>query len=167
MNVSPASGPSAALAQFGLPGPYRLEIVTSGLMNRNWRVTRPGPAGDQVWALKQVLDVDADQARFVHRACRDLAWSGVPVPPQKGAELDLDQVSAFVTAYRKITGMPVEPLVDAADRLWWERVCDVRQLKLHYDQQNTSCDHLFRSASALIPWWSSHKAVVTAALSEG
>jgi len=311
-------------------------------MNRNWRVTCPGPLGDQVWALKQVLDVDADQARFVHRACRDLASAGIPIPIpyqassgdtltltpegiwslapwidghiipattwstaqaetvgellgrihqrlavhlpmppprmplsvtdphearqrfdrfrraaqtarveggndefdeftiavlqeredlltrfaaqcprpgevtpagwchgdfhdlnllwlsdiegvsavldwdrlsvrplasevvrtatlcfQKGAELDLDHVSALVTAYRKVTGMQVEALVDAADRLWWERICDVWQLKRHYDQQNTSCDHLFRSASALIPWWSSHKAAVTGALSAG
>lgn len=52
-------GALTAVAQFGLPAPRRLEVVTSGLMNRNWRVTCPGPDGDQVWALKQVLDVDA------------------------------------------------------------------------------------------------------------
>lgn len=84
---------------------------------------------------------------------------------QAGGELDLERVSAFVSAYRTVTGMSVQSLADAAKRVWWERICDVWQLKYHYDKDNPSCDHLFRSASTLIPWWSHHCAAVTKALS--
>ena len=83
----------------------------------------------------------------------------------EGGGLDLERVTVFVTAYRKATGMDVEPLADAAHRLWWERVCDVWQLKRHYDMDDTSCDHLFRSASALVTWWCANRAAARTALS--
>ncbi|MGH3823633.1 MAG: phosphotransferase enzyme family protein, partial [Pseudonocardiaceae bacterium] len=53
--------------------------LAEGLMNRNWRVrTREG-----VWAIKQILDIDADSARRQHRITRALADRGLPVPPPR------------------------------------------------------------------------------------
>jgi Ser/Thr protein kinase RdoA (MazF antagonist) len=51
-------------------------VVTEGLMNRNWRVTTV----TGVWAVKQVLDVDAAAARRQHRATAGVAGLGLPVP---------------------------------------------------------------------------------------
>ncbi|MGH3835931.1 MAG: phosphotransferase [Pseudonocardiaceae bacterium] len=68
---------TAALHGFGLAELTEVRSLADGLMNRNWRVcTREG-----VWALKQVLDVHADQARRQHRVTRTLAGLGLPVPP--------------------------------------------------------------------------------------
>ncbi len=63
-------------------------------MNRNWRVCTP----EGVWALKQVLDVHADQARRQHRVTRTLA--------------------AFTAGYREATPLADASLVDAVHR-WW------------------------------------------------
>jgi Phosphotransferase enzyme family len=51
-------------------------VVTEGLMNRNGRVTTV----TGVWAVKQVLDVDAAAARRQHRATAGVAGLGLPVP---------------------------------------------------------------------------------------
>lgn len=76
----------------------------------------------------------------------------------------LGHVAAFAAAYRRVRPLAVEDLADAAHRLWWERVCDLWQLKRHYDQDDVSCDHLFVSACQLLEWWSEHRDGVTAAL---
>ncbi|MDQ1295435.1 MAG: hypothetical protein QG608_3320 [Actinomycetota bacterium] len=323
-------GPIEALARFGLPEPEQIEVITAGLMNRNWKVSCAG----RHLALKQVLDVGADQARFQHRVSGQLNEVGLPVPvplhtpdgetlvettdgfwsaspwvqgetmpasiwaldevrmvgellgrvhqelrrrlgpvphsgevdvtsphkaldkfakyrraalaePRDGFDelvvsvlveraelverysperpiagvvtpmgwchgdfhdlnllweggrvsavldwdrlgarpvagevvrtatlcfaeesgLDLERVAAFVGAYCEVTGMPAGHLADSAHRLWWERVCDVWQLGRHYDRQDCSCDHLFRSASALVPWWCTYRDKAQAALS--
>lgn len=78
----PAADPAlitAALRGFGLAKPSEVRPLADGLMNRNWRVCTP----EGVWALKQVLDVHADQARRQHRVTRALAGLGLPVPPPK------------------------------------------------------------------------------------
>ena len=76
----PDVGGPSALQQvadaFGLGAVTRVEVVTEGLMNRNWRVTTV----TGVWAVKQVLDVDAAAARRQHRATAALAGVGLPVP---------------------------------------------------------------------------------------
>ncbi|MEQ4208079.1 phosphotransferase [Actinopolymorpha sp. B9G3] len=61
---------------FGLGELSTVEPVTTGTMNRNWRVSTP--AG--VYAVKQLLDVGADQARRHHAATSALAAKGFPVP---------------------------------------------------------------------------------------
>lgn len=87
---------TAAVQGFGLAEPTEAHSVAEGLMNRNWRVrTREG-----VWALKQILDVDAEQARRQHRVTRTLAGLGLPVPPPKTTPhgdtlVDLEGVGAF------------------------------------------------------------------------
>jgi Ser/Thr protein kinase RdoA (MazF antagonist) len=78
--------------------------------------------------------------------------------------LDLGRVAAFVTGYRSRCELDDAALADAEYRLWWERVCDT-QLPRRYDHDDTSCDHLFRSAEALLAWWAANRLAVTAAFS--
>jgi Ser/Thr protein kinase RdoA (MazF antagonist) len=78
--------------------------------------------------------------------------------------LDLDRIAAFSTGYRQRQPIADADLADAVHRLWWERVSnDLWQLRLHYDNNDTSCDHLFTSASAVLGWWTTHRDAVTAA----
>ncbi|MEU7046675.1 hypothetical protein AB0A77_37325 [Streptomyces varsoviensis] len=81
--------------------------------------------------------------------------------------LDLGLVAAFAGGYRKACGLSPGVLAEAAERQRWERICDVWQLKMHYDKGDESCDHLFRAASALIGWWCRHREQVTDALTAG
>lgn len=71
--------------------------------------------------------------------------------------LAADLVAAFSAGYRAVMPLAGEQVEFAATRLWWERVCDFWQLKRHYIAGDASCDHLFRSASALLWWWSGHR----------
>ncbi|MBL6280167.1 phosphotransferase [Micromonospora fiedleri] len=77
--------------------------------------------------------------------------------------LDLARVQAFTAGYRSRRKLPDEALTDAVHRLWWERVCDTWQLRRRYEHADTSCDHLFRSAEALLGWWTAHRPQVAAA----
>ncbi len=87
---------TAVLQGFGLSEPTEARSVADGLMNRNWQVcTREG-----VWALKQVLDVHADQARRQHRVTRALAGLGLPVPPPQTTPdgdtlVDVERIGVF------------------------------------------------------------------------
>lgn len=78
--------------------------------------------------------------------------------------LDLELVAAFVGGYRKASQLPAVVLAEAAGRQRWERICDVWQLKIHYGKGDTSCDHLFRAASAVIGWWCRNPQQTTDAL---
>lgn len=78
--------------------------------------------------------------------------------------LDLDRVSAFVRGYRDLGALSDGQIRQAVRGLWWERVCDFWQLKRHYLRDDTSCDHLFASASALLWWWTEHRADVEEAV---
>jgi homoserine kinase type II len=64
------------VATFGLGELSAAEPVTTGTMNQNWRVRTT--AG--TYAIKQVLDHGADQARRIHAAISALAAKGMPVP---------------------------------------------------------------------------------------
>lgn len=78
--------------------------------------------------------------------------------------LDLDRVAAFSAGYRQRRSVADADLADAVHRLWWERASnDLWQLRQHYDNADTSVDHLFASASALLAWWTAHRDAVTAA----
>lgn len=77
--------------------------------------------------------------------------------------LDTAAVSAFTAGYRAVNPVSDQQVADAVHRLWWERVCDLWQLKQHYERHDTSCDHLFVSASALLDWWTAHRPTVVAA----
>ena len=77
--------------------------------------------------------------------------------------LDLARVAAFVTGYRSQHGLDDAALADAEHRLWWERVCDTWQLRRRYEHDDPSCDHLFRSAEALLTWWTANRSAVAAA----
>lgn len=76
--------------------------------------------------------------------------------------LDLERVAAFTEGYRSRRVLAAGDLADAVHRLWWERVCDTWHLAFRYDHDDTSCDHLFRSAEALLTWWTVHREQVTA-----
>jgi homoserine kinase type II len=82
--------------------------------------------------------------------------------------LDLARATAFSSGYRQRRPVTDADLADAVHRLWWERVSnDLWQLRLHYDNADTSCDHLFASASALLAWWTANRDAVTAAFTAG
>jgi homoserine kinase type II len=74
--------------------------------------------------------------------------------------LDLDRVTAFVSRYLGVFPLGAGQILQAVRGLWWERACDFWQLKLHYVKDDHSCDHLFMSASALLWWWTGHRADV-------
>ena len=67
--------------------------------------------------------------------------------------LALEMVAAFASGYRTVLPLFADQVAFAVHRLWWERVCDFWRLKRHYPARDCSCDHLFRSASALLWWW--------------
>ncbi len=71
--------------------------------------------------------------------------------------LAADLVGAFAAGYRAVMPLADEQVAFAAERLWWERACDLWQLKRHYVAGDGSCDHLFMSASALLWWWTGHR----------
>ncbi|HEY2579270.1 MAG TPA: phosphotransferase [Streptosporangiaceae bacterium] len=75
--------------------------------------------------------------------------------------LAADLVTPFAVGYRAVMPLADEQIEFAIRRLWWERVCDFWQLKRHYVAGDDSCDHLFRSASALLWWWTGHREQVT------
>jgi Ser/Thr protein kinase RdoA (MazF antagonist) len=74
---------------------------------------------------------------------------------EKGLALDL--VAAFASGYRAVLPLTSDQVAFAADRLWWERACDFWQLKRHYATRDSSCDQLFRKASALLWWWTANR----------
>jgi Ser/Thr protein kinase RdoA (MazF antagonist) len=78
--------------------------------------------------------------------------------------LALDLAAAFASGYRAVLPLTSDHVAFAASRLWWERVCDFWQLKRHYSAGDDSCDHLFRSASALLRWWTANRDLVTDSL---
>jgi Ser/Thr protein kinase RdoA (MazF antagonist) len=87
---------------------------------------------------------------------------GYDLTPELRA-LDLARIAAFTAGYREVIPLAGAALAGAVHRLWWERVCDFWQLKWHYDKTDSSCDHLFVSASALLAWWSEHRDSVSSA----
>ncbi|MFG1878006.1 phosphotransferase [Sphaerisporangium sp. NPDC049003] len=78
--------------------------------------------------------------------------------------VDLERAAAFTCAYRGVVAIGEEQLLSALRLLWWERVCDLWQLNWHYVRHDTSCDHLFASACALLEWWTAHLELVEQAL---
>lgn len=78
--------------------------------------------------------------------------------------MDLVRTAAFAAGYTAVTGVTGGEVAAAAQRLWWDRVADLWQLKSRYVKHDTSCDHLFRSASALVDWWTDHRDAVSEAL---
>ncbi|MGH3719619.1 MAG: phosphotransferase [Pseudonocardiaceae bacterium] len=123
-----------------------------------------------LWSAEQPSRVTAildwDRLRFGPLAAEVVRTAtlvfGYDLTPDLRA-LDLARASAFTAGYREVTPLADFSLADAVQRLWWERVCDFWQLKWHYDKADSSCDHLFVTASALLAWWSEHLDAVSAA----
>jgi Ser/Thr protein kinase RdoA (MazF antagonist) len=78
--------------------------------------------------------------------------------------LDLDRVTAFIAGYRTQRSITDAQLLDAAHRRWWHLATGTWQLRLHYDQQENGCDHIFLSDARLLRWWLTHNQAVNAAL---
>ena len=78
--------------------------------------------------------------------------------------LDTGLAAAFTAGYRAVITLADDQIEFAVTRMWWERACDFWQLKRHYLNSDNSCDHLFRSASALLWWWTGHRDQVTRCL---
>jgi Ser/Thr protein kinase RdoA (MazF antagonist) len=68
-----------------------------------------------------------------------------------------DLCAAFAAGYLAVMPLADELIEFAADRLWWERVCDFWQLDHHYVIGSGSCDRLFTSANEMLLWWTSHR----------
>jgi Ser/Thr protein kinase RdoA (MazF antagonist) len=77
---------------------------------------------------------------------------------------DLPRISAFVAGYRARIEISDDALRDAAHRRWWTLVCDTWFLRLHYEQRDPSCDHIFRGSGVLLRWWTRHRDDFDAAL---
>lgn len=84
-----------------------------------------------------------------------------------GGGVDLPRIAAFTAGYRAQVAISDDALRDAAHRRWWTHVCDTWFLRLHYDDNNRSCDHLFRTSGRLLRWWTDHRAALDAALTAG
>ncbi|MEV6927114.1 phosphotransferase [Dactylosporangium sp. NPDC051485] len=108
--------------------------------------------------VSAVLDWDRLKPRPV---AAELVRSATLLFAGPDGSLDLGRVAAFAAGYRSARPLPDAATVDAVQRLWWERVCDTWQLRRRYERHDTSCDHLFRSAEALLAWWTSHRDAVT------
>lgn len=80
--------------------------------------------------------------------------------------LDLHRIAAFVRGYRSQHAITDTHLLDAAHRRWWHLATGTWQLRLHYDQHNRGCDHLFRSDARLLKWWRTNAQAVDTALTE-
>ncbi len=83
---------------------------------------------------------------------------------ESGGVVDLARVAAFAAGYRARIDISPAGLRDAAHRRWWDYVTDTYFLRRHYDHGDPSCDHLFRSSSAVLRWWTPHRADLDAAL---
>ncbi|TWG21374.1 homoserine kinase type II [Actinoplanes teichomyceticus] len=114
-----------------------------------------GPAG-----VSAVLDWDRLKPRPV---AAELVRSATLLFGRPDGSLDLQRVTAFAAGYRSVRPLPDAAIVDAVGRLWWERICDTWQLRRHYERQDPSCDHLFRSAEASLAWWTSNREPVSEA----
>jgi Ser/Thr protein kinase RdoA (MazF antagonist) len=64
------------MSAFGLGGILSVEPLHTGTMNLNWRVVTQVGA----FAVKQIVDADAEQSRRQHHAVQALAERGMPVP---------------------------------------------------------------------------------------
>nr|WP_317792768.1 phosphotransferase [Actinoplanes sichuanensis] len=78
--------------------------------------------------------------------------------------VDLDRLAAFVAGYRTRIDISGAELRDAAHRRWWDYATDTYFLRRHYDRADPSGDHLFRTSSAVLRWWTGHRADLDAAL---
>ena len=83
---------------------------------------------------------------------------------ERGA--DLRRIAAFTAGYRARIDISDHALRDAAHRRWWALVSDTYFLRLHYDQDNPSCDHLLRRSAILLRWWTRHRDDLDAALTD-
>lgn len=117
------------------------------------------PADHQVTAI---LDWDRLDVRCYGREIVRTAtiWS---TDTSTGA-LDLDRVAALVGGYRTQRPITDAQLLDAAHRRWWQLATETWHLRLHYDQHDNGCDHLFLSDARLLRWWLTHHQAVDAAL---
>ncbi|UQA95715.1 phosphotransferase [Streptomyces halobius] len=174
-------GRQAAAGESGFDATVERALVERTELLERWADQRPqdgerGPAGwthgdfhdlNLLWeqgSVSAVLDWD----RLAVRPYADevVRTATLPVMFGSGDEhgLDLELVAAFVGGYRKASELPAAVLAEAAERQRWERICDVWQLKMHYDKGDESCDHLFTAASTLIGWWCRNRQQVADAL---
>lgn len=110
-----------------------------------------------LWEDGRVVGVlDWDRIR-VRPFGEELARSSTLLFGHARGELDLDRVGQFTAGYRSVVPLSEDELTDAAERLWWKRMCDYWHLEFHFDRADHSCDHLFFSASRFLDWWASHR----------
>ena len=116
-----------------------------------------------IWAEQAVVAVlDWDRVR-VRPWGEEVARSATLLFGHEDGWLDLARVAAFAAGYRAATAISREALADAIERLWWKRMCDYWHLEFHYDRGDSSCDHLFLSASRFLGWWTEQRDDVRAA----
>ena len=104
----------------------------------------------QAGAVTGVLDWDRLRVRpFAAELVRAATLIFAAEP---GPGLDLPRVGAFVRGYRARRVLLDAAIVDAADRLWWDRVCETWQLRLRYSVGDTACRRVlpFRGRVAVV-----------------
>lgn len=105
--------PPEALSAFGLSPARESRFLPDGLMNRNWRLD----TAEGSFALKELLDIDAQQARRNLAVLAPLAGTGLPIPvPVSGpggdpvVEIDGRAFSLFPWVVgERITGLGLNP----------------------------------------------------------
>jgi homoserine kinase type II len=77
--------------------------------------------------------------------------------------LDLARIAAFIGGYRTRRSIADEQLLDAAPPLVG-LLTGTWHLRLHYEQHDRGCDHLFFSDGRLLRWWLTHTEAINTAL---
>ncbi|SDZ01593.1 Ser/Thr protein kinase RdoA involved in Cpx stress response, MazF antagonist [Amycolatopsis xylanica] len=68
----------------------------------------------------------------------------------------VEQVAAFINAYRAVSPLTGEELRTAANHYWRERLGNLTQLERHYHHDEKARDHIFVRSGILLSWWWRH-----------
>jgi homoserine kinase type II len=120
------------------------------------------PSGGRSRSPRPVAILDWDRLG-VHPRAEEAVRGAAIFFLRPGGTLDLRKVRAFARAYRGCAGASREELAAAVHRVWWERLNDFWILHWRYQLSDVRADPQFPATSALVVWWSSHYAAVTAA----
>jgi homoserine kinase type II len=146
--------------------PCRRALLEAARPPRSPTASEPGASGwthgdfhtaNVLWhggRIAAVLDFDALATRaYAQEVVRSVM---LLFPSRDRRELAATQAAAFVAGYRALSPLSDRQLADAAEFLWWQRVCDLRHLERHYRRHDHTRDHLFVMDGLLLSWWSGH-----------
>ena len=109
--------------------------------------------------VSAVLDWDrlkvAPRGYEVARAAELLFWNGT--------SLDLERIAAFTGGYREAAPISTLDLEEGLRARWWNLLCGLWPLDLHYDRDDRTCDHLFDLRCTRLVWWCANEDALRAA----